>query len=147
MPRNLGSRPKPTFVLDVSVAVPWVLRRLWTDYDSRVLGSQIRSHPVVPVSWWADLLAASLDAETRGLIAPAEVTAHLDAVGGLPIQTDSSRDDRYRTVALRLAREHILPVPQATALELAARTRLPLATIDTRLRAAATRAGVALFAP
>jgi predicted nucleic acid-binding protein len=147
MPRNPVVRPKPVFVLDVSVAVPWILRRLWSDYTSRVLNSLIRSHPLVPASWWADLLAASLDAEIGGLIEPAEVTAHLESVVGLPIHVDTLRVDRHRTTALNLARELALPILQAAALELALRTQLPLATIDTRLRTAATSAGVALFTP
>jgi predicted nucleic acid-binding protein len=50
------------------------------------------------------------------------------------------------TEVLSVAREHDLSAYDAAYLELALRKGLPLATLDTRLRNAARRAGVELFA-
>jgi predicted nucleic acid-binding protein len=47
----------------------------------------------------------------------------------------------------RLARTHRLSVYDASYLELAARTALPLATLDLPLREAADAAGLAIFRP
>jgi predicted nucleic acid-binding protein len=57
----------------------------------------------------------------------------------------ASLTDRLE-VTLGLAREHQLSVYDATYLELALRLGLPLATLDARLRDAATRVGVQLLA-
>ena len=147
MPRKSGSRPRPDFVLDVSVAVPWVLRPLWTDYTSRVLGVLIRKTPVVSGSWWCDLLDAAVEADCRGLLPPDQLTNHIATIADFAIQVDLGAIRRRRSEILVLAREHVLPVSSASALELALRTQLPLATIDTRLRTAAARADVSLFTP
>jgi len=48
---------------------------------------------------------------------------------------------------LRLARAHRLSAYDAAYLELALRRSLPLATLDDKLRVAASAVGVAAFAP
>ncbi|HVK18281.1 MAG TPA: type II toxin-antitoxin system VapC family toxin [Fimbriiglobus sp.] len=52
--------------------------------------------------------------------------------------------DRF---VLDLARRHNLTEYDAAYLELAARTGLPLATLDNKLKSAAPAAGVALYQP
>lgn len=83
--------------------------------------------------------AAELTAEKAD-----RVLAELDV---FPISIDAQQLHLTWPAALAVARRSRLRIGPAAALELALRAQLPLATIDTRLRAAATRAGVALFAP
>ena len=61
------------------------------------------------------------------------------------IAPDATLADAFGVV-LELARAHGLTVYDASYLALAARERLPLASSDDRLRAAATAAGVELVA-
>jgi predicted nucleic acid-binding protein len=61
----------------------------------------------------------------------------VDGRSGLPFAAD----------VLALARQHALSAYDAAYLELALRLSLPLATLDRRLQAAATAAGVAIYSP
>ena len=63
------------------------------------------------------------------------------ALRELPLGTDTAPD---LDVALALARAHELSFYDAIYLELAQRSELPLATLDTRLAKAATMEGVPL---
>lgn len=61
----------------------------------------------------------------------------------LPIQLDEFAHKQAWGETLRLAREHKLTTYDAAYLEMAVRLSLPLGTLDTSLRAAAKKAGIA----
>lgn len=63
----------------------------------------------------------------------------------MPIRLDPDTDRQAWTVTVRLASRHKLTVYDAAYLELALRRGLPLATLDTDLRAAAAAEGVVLL--
>ena len=83
-----------------------------------------------------------LVATRHGRIEAGMWSALVEQIGRLPLETDSETGARALTDALRLAREHGLTVYDAVYLELALRRRLPLATLDIDLTAAARRTGV-----
>jgi predicted nucleic acid-binding protein len=60
---------------------------------------------------------------------------------------DDETNDRAWSEVLSVARAHRLSAYDAAYLELALRRRLPLATLDNQLKAAAATAGIAAFAP
>ena len=68
-------------------------------------------------------------------------------VGGFPIVIDDETNTRAWGDTLALARGHKLSAYDAAYLELAIRRRLPLATLDDPLKAAAAAVGVALYDP
>jgi len=63
----------------------------------------------------------------------------------LPIHIDPETDRQAWTATLRFAERHRLTLYDAAYLELAQRRDLPLATLDTELRAAASTENVALL--
>jgi predicted nucleic acid-binding protein len=75
------------------------------------------------------------------------VTTFLRLLAALPIALDDETASRAWLQSLHLARSHRLAVYDATYLELALRHGLPLATLDARLAAAATAAGVPASKP
>ena len=80
--------------------------------------------------------------ERRGRI-DASISSHfLSHLDALPIEVDRSPSS-IRLLAL--ARQHALSGYDAAYLELAQRNAAPLATLDRRLAAAATAAGVSLL--
>ena len=66
-------------------------------------------------------------------------------MGSLPIEIDPETDLHAWTVTTKLAERFRLTVYDAAYLELAQRRRLPLATLDEALHAAARACGVELL--
>lgn len=76
----------------------------------------------------------------------ADALRFLDLIGGLPIVVDGPVGIPDLAILLALGREHGLSAYGAAYLHLATRERVPLATRDRALRAAARAVGVAYFA-
>ena len=122
------------FVLDASVTASWFL----PDEDDRdALEAWDRSATEevwVPLHWWFEVRNTMLMGERRGRISEA-LTAHsLNRLSLLPIMIVARPDE---TEVLDLARRHHLTFHDAVYLELAGRKRVPLATLDSDLIAAA----------
>jgi predicted nucleic acid-binding protein len=96
--------------------------------------------------WPLEVANVLLAAERRGQITLAERQEALAMLGDLPIRTDPHTAAHAWGDALHLAAARGLTLSDATYLELALRLRLPLASLDRELRAAAAGCGVALLA-
>lgn len=83
-------------------------------------------------------------AERRGRLNGAEVAEARIRLLEMPVAIEDPSLDIAIGLTLVLAREHNLTVYDAAYLEIAMREGLPLATLDSGLRAAAERAGVEL---
>ena len=130
------------FVLDCSVTMAWIFRDEATDATDRLREALLDTRAFVPALWPVETANALLVATRRGRIAPDEwpgIRAHLDA---LPIEIDRVSSSRASGAALDLANAHGVSVYDAMYLELAARMRMPLATLDRVLGAAGKAAGV-----
>ncbi len=129
-------------VVDASMALAWI----FNDEDqSRVEAALERlkeDGAVVPQLWLLEIRNALLSAGRRGRISPEEIGERLDALNGLPIQTDG--DPNYPS-AFDLARKHGLSFYDALYLELAKRQGAELATLDRALAHAAASEGVPLW--
>jgi predicted nucleic acid-binding protein len=69
----------------------------------------------------------------------ADLHEAVTALRALPVEVEASPDGRVWNEVLALARQEKLTIYDASYLELALRRRLPLATLDKDLRAAAVR--------
>lgn len=135
-----------TFVLDASVALRWFLDRSVPSYAARIkqllLGG---SRALVPSLWHLEMANALAVAERRAVLASADVDKAADHIEQLLFQ---ALDVDTAVVSVRqslaTARAVQLSAYDAVYLDLARRERLALATLDDRLRAAASRAGVTL---
>ncbi len=130
-------------VVDDSVAIAW----LFDDEDepraNEALERLKEDGATVPQLWHLEVRNSLLTAERRGRISWGEVNVRLDALKGLPIQTDEEPDFRE---ALGLARRHGLSFYDALYLELAKRRRAELATLDRVLGRVAASEGVQTLA-
>lgn len=140
------------FVLDASVAMNWVLGHPGTRdhaYAGAVLDAMsdegMQAH--VPVTWGLEVANVLARAEARNLLTEAHSEAFLELLASVPIQPDASTFDRATTDTLQLARRYRLSSYDASYLELALRTALPVATLDADLAKSARKAGVKHFAP
>jgi predicted nucleic acid-binding protein len=135
------------FVLDASVAVAWVAGMPIEPYAAAVQMHVANGwRAIVPSLWQVEVANALLMVERRRVLTAADVDRGL-----LDLETFlASRAELDQTpVAMRqaadLARMFQLTVYDAVYMELAKRESVPLATLDKSLRAAATKAGVALL--
>jgi predicted nucleic acid-binding protein len=74
-----------------------------------------------------------------------DVDRLLAVLGELPLEPDMTMDHVTLSRTLSVARKYGLMSYDAAYLELAQRRRLPLATLDARLREACAKAGVSVL--
>jgi predicted nucleic acid-binding protein len=134
-----------TLVLDVSVALRWVVQALATPYSNGVMAAMVRETAAVPACWLIALTDAVNGAEHSGLITPPVTAAKFATLCKYPIWFDDETDPRLWRDIFPLARTHNLSVFDAAYLELALRLKLPLATTDPALSRAANTAGATGF--
>jgi predicted nucleic acid-binding protein len=133
------------------VALSWLLEDAGASqaYAAAVFdtlgGSESEAH--VPVTWGLELANVIAKAEGRNELPVARSHAFLNSIEAAPIVCDTATYARALHETLELARRYRLSAYDASYLELALRSGLPLATLDADLRRAAGTAGVKLFKP
>jgi len=125
-------------VLDASVAMAWMLpAEVDRDRAAAVMERVVLAGAIVPPLWHIEVGNALIVNERRGRLTPQQVPILLRHLAALPVSIDADMAAWVWTDAVGLARTHGLSLYDATYLELARRTRLPLATFDQRLARAA----------
>jgi len=135
-----------SFVLDASTALGWLLDRPIPARASQARNLIIAgATPVVPPLWQQEVSNGVVMAERRGRLTAGQVaTLAADLEEFLQaVEVDSFRVQP--TTLIETAQRNQLTAYDATYLELASRRRLPLATLDDKLREAARRAGLTLI--
>ena len=129
-------------VLDCSVAMAWVFPDEASEATARLRDALIDGRAFVPSLWPVEVGSVLLAATRRGRIGVDEWPGILAALAALPIEVEPVSTSRAWGPVLALADRHDLSLYKATYLELAVRMRLPLATLDLELAAAARAAGI-----
>ena len=135
------------FVLDGSLALAWYFKDEADPYADAVAARFPAGRAVVPLIWPLEVANAVLMGERCQRSTEAQAAKWLTYLGLLPIAVDDETNDRAWSEVLSLGRAHRLSAYDAAYLELALRRGLPLATLDEKLRAAASAVGVRAFAP
>lgn len=99
---------------------------------------------VVPSIFRYELLNALIVNERRGRLTEEDARQTLADLAAMRFERDDHHDD---ALLLRLVRPYRLSAYDAAYLEVAARRKLPIASLDRRLVEAATDARVALIGP
>jgi predicted nucleic acid-binding protein len=133
------------FVLDCSVTMAWCFEDETDRYSDGVLGSLSGGAAVVPPLWPLEVANVLIVSERRGRLTSEDARRFLEHLARLPITMDPAVPEAGELLAL--ARAHRLSAYDAAYLHLAVRSRLPIATRDRTLRAAARAARVGSFAP
>ncbi len=133
------------FVVDASVAVAWVHPGQATGKSQSLLeavhgGARAKA----PALWPLETANALLVLCRRGKLTDAERLLALAALQGLSVELDHEMAPLAFGLLSDLASEYRLSVYDAAYLELALRSKLPLACNDGRLRHAAKRCGIEL---
>ena len=136
------------FVLDASVTLAVLFEDESSDCADAVVEVLKREEAVASRIWPLEVANAVLTAVRRGRISAADTPLLVGAMNGLRVDVDREITDASLALAVvNLGIDHRLTAYDASYLELAVRRNLPLATIDRRLRAAATAAGIAILQP
>lgn len=135
-----------SLVIDSSVTLAWVYSEETTPAVSQVLQAVSAGGAWVPALWHLEVGNVLQMGIRRGRHDAAFRDATLSDLVLLPVSTDGDTEKHAWGATLRLAERHQLTVYDAAYLELAQRRRLPLATLDEELRAAAKREHVTLLA-
>lgn len=131
-----------SFVLDCSVALAWIIPDETTDDASALLMRLKDEGAWVPALWWLELANALLTAKRSRRVNATQIERACTDLQALPIEVDSDTHTLAAGELLELADRYGLTVYDAAYLELAKRRRLPLATLDRKLRTACGRAGI-----
>ena len=128
-------------VVDASVVIAWLFDDEEKPRADGVLELLKEDGAWVPCLWHLETCNTLLIAERGGRLSLGGVKERVDALKGLPIQTDEEPDLQ---TAFDLARAHVLSFYDALYLELAKRKNAELATLDKALGRAAVAEGVPL---
>jgi predicted nucleic acid-binding protein len=135
------------FVLDGSVTLAWLFHDEQDPYADAIVDKLPHLEMLVPRLWHLEIANVLLVGERRGRCSQADTTTWLSFLAGLPVLVDGSTESSAWSQTINLARQRGLSAYDAAYLELAIRENAPLATLDAKLRAAATAVGVAIFRP
>ncbi len=136
------------FVLDASVALLWLAPETnpaGKDYAATALKALKQSQGVVPSLLALEIANVVAKLEAKGLVTEADSQRYIALLGRLNITTDQATAVHALGDTLNLARRYKLSAYDAAYLELALRSGLPLATLDSDLAKAANAAGVQVF--
>ncbi len=133
---------KPAFIVDCSVAMAWCFEDESTSESSALLNRLEVECVLVPSLWYIEVTNVLAVAERCKRIMESNAVAFLDLIRMLDIETDQEWSRRAFDHLLPLCRKHRLTSYDAVYLDLAMRSGLPLATLDTELRAAARSLGI-----
>jgi predicted nucleic acid-binding protein len=131
-----------SFVLDASVTATWMYKD--ENHPNAAHAFELLSTDIarVPGIWWFEVRNLLITGERRKRLSRGEVETLRHDLDALPIEIDRAPDE---STIFDLARRHDLTFYDAAYLELAIRRRLPLATLDGALIAAARARGVDLI--
>ena len=134
-----------SFVLDNSVALTWCFEDERTPATTALLERVGEVGALAPGLWPLEALNGLLIAERRGRLDSPQRQRLAGFLHALPISLDDETATQAWTTTVGLAERFALSAYDAAYLELAQRRRLPLATLDRDLRAAATALGLTVL--
>jgi len=135
----------PAFVVDASVALAWVLPPGDVAAVTALYAEAARAGIAAPAIWPLEVANVLLRRERANLLRRPDRLAALAALARLRPAIDDSATAFPFPAGDALAERHGLTTYDAAYLELAMRLALPLATLDTALRRAATAEAVPLL--
>lgn len=120
----------------------WCFADEATPETSDLLARMRVSEAIVPAIWPSEVANVLLICERRQRLTQAQAAQFIQLLHTLAITVDAESAMDTLGSVITLGREYSLTAYNAAYLELAMRQGVPLATLDVRLRAAVTRAGV-----
>lgn len=134
-----------SIVLDASLTLTWFLEEDGTEAAVEVARMLADRTAIVPQLWALEVANGFQMAIRKRRTTAASRDVALRDLSQLVIETDPETGGRAWHATLELSDRYDLTAYDAAYLELAIRRRVPLATLDRKLAAAARSAGVAVL--
>ena len=131
------------FVIDTSITMAWCFEDEASDVAEAALEALRHDTAAVPCIWPLEVANVLLVAQRRNRLTEAQAARFVDLLAALPIDVEHAVPIADIAGA---GQRHGLTAYDASYLVLARRLGARLVTLDARLAAAATRAGVSTFA-
>jgi len=123
----------------------WCFKDQANDYADSVLGQLTGATAYVPSVWPLEVVNVLLAAERRNYINEADSVRFIHLLSNLPILVQHEGPEKAMKDLLGLARTYELSSYDASYLDLAMKKGLPLATLDRKLREAASAVKLQVF--
>ena len=133
-------------VIDASVALAWCFPDEGSNYADGILVALEGQAMLVPAVWGLEIANAVLAGERSKRLRQPEIRRFTALLQSLAMVQDVQPVGDYVSNVLPVAREYSLSAYDAAYLELSIRHGAPLATLDAKLRKAAQKAGITIFA-
>lgn len=133
------------FVVDNSVVMAWCFEDEISLYAESILDSLESCTAFVPCIWPLEVGNVLLVAERRNRLSAVASNKFIALLSELPIIVEQEPPERMIFEIFALAREHRLSTYDASYLDLAMKRRIPIATLDNRLLAAAKHNNIDIF--
>jgi len=129
-------------IIDCSITMAWCFEDEATVAASIIQDRLDNETALVPSHWYLEVANVLAISERRNRISPTSSAEFLTWLASREIESDSEAQGRAFDHLLPLCRAHRLTAYDAVYLDLALRRRLPLASLDDDLRAAAESLGL-----
>lgn len=136
-----------TIVVDASVTLDWLLESERSSYAAGVFGYIVRDGGVAPSIWPSEVTNGFLKALRRNRANIEEIERSFIVLASTNVRIDTFTDMEAMRTWFRLGNEYDLTSYDASYVDLALRERVPLATNDEKMRAAAKKLGIKIFKP
>ncbi|HEY3968363.1 MAG TPA: type II toxin-antitoxin system VapC family toxin [Planctomycetaceae bacterium] len=134
-----------SLIIDCSLTMTWCFADEATDASADIQDRLTHEGVLVPAHWFLEVTNVLVMAEKRRRITSSRSDAFVQLLQVLDIEVDNDIPGRAFDHVLPLCRTHKLTSYDAAYLDLAVRRRLPLASLDKDLRAAAEELGIELL--
>lgn len=134
------------FVLDCSVTIPWIMQDDAPAYSLSVLKGLEENRPRVPFIWSYEVANALCVAVRLNRIPATKVRPFLETLDSCVDVESTPRETIWKGV-YETAHRYNLSAYDAAYLYMAQYSALAIATLDKKLRKAASEAGIPLFQP
>jgi predicted nucleic acid-binding protein len=132
------------FVLDASIAVCWFLKSQQTTYSLSVMRGLLGSVVHVPAVWAFEIATVMRKEQNLGNLTFDDSDRFFKLIRSINVKTSAPASPESLVAS---ALVHHLKPADASYVELAFALKVPLASADEKMCAAALRAGVPLLAP
>jgi len=133
------------FVVDNSIVMTWCFKDEADPYADAVLKSLTGNEAIVPAIWPLEVVNVLVVAERRNRLLESDSIRFLSLLSQLPIYVERTWPEKMMTQLLALGRDNSLSSYDAAYLELAMRQGLSIATLDSKLLAAANQVGAPIL--
>ncbi len=132
------------FVLDCSVSIAWCLSDEYSEYADKVLNLLVKEQAVVPALWHLEVMNILQIAQQRKRIKKTQIPIILEKLNQLNIRTDKTAINIGNVDFANLIQKYQISSYDSTYLEIAQREKLPLATLDNKIKTVANKLGLYL---